>query len=86
MLRVHLLGGLKLALGGEPVLTIPGRPAWSLHTSLVIYRTHDHLAGLCWPDLPDRVARHRLGWPSCRTWTNWRPLSSMSDSIFSPHV
>ena len=64
MLRVHLLGGLKLTWDGEPVLTIPGRAARSLLAYLVIHRdrahARNHLTGLCWPDLPDRVARRRL--------------------------
>jgi DNA-binding SARP family transcriptional activator len=64
MWRVHLLGGLKIAWAGDPVLIIPGRAARSLLAYLVTHRdrahARDHLAGLYWPELPDRAARRRL--------------------------
>ncbi len=64
VLRIHLLGGLSLAWGDQPVLPPTSAAARSLLAYLVTFRGRSHsrevLAGAFWPDLPAEVARRRL--------------------------
>ncbi len=62
-LQVQMLGGLSLALDGEPIGPLPSRPA-SLLAYLILHRDRDHtrdlLAGRFWSDTSDDKARRRL--------------------------
>jgi DNA-binding SARP family transcriptional activator/tetratricopeptide (TPR) repeat protein len=84
VLRIQLLGGLKLTWGGSPLPAIPGSAARSLLAYLLTFRdrshTRDLLSGTFWPDLPDATARRRL---SQALWQIRRSLPDGQQMLFS---
>jgi DNA-binding SARP family transcriptional activator len=62
-LNIRLFGALEVALGDVPVV-FPTEKARALLAYLAVEREHpqrrDALAGLLWPDQPERKARHSL--------------------------
>ena len=64
MLRIHLLGGLALCWDDEPLPLIQTTLARSIFAYLVLNRQRSHsrtvLAGLFWPDAPEKQARRNL--------------------------
>ncbi len=63
-LTISLLGSLQVILDGEPVTDFATDKARALLAYLVVEADHPHrrdaLAGLLWPDQPQRKARHNL--------------------------
>ncbi len=64
MLRVTLFGGFGLERSGEAIAPPAGHKARLLLAYLLLHPRAEHerafLAGLLWPDLPERAARRRL--------------------------
>ena len=63
-LSLHLLGSFRVTLGDEPVSTFESDKVRALLTYLAVTSDRAHrrekLAGLLWPEQPERNARHSL--------------------------
>ena len=64
MLEIHTFGGLSVELGGEPVSAFQSDKVRALLVYLAVESDRAHrretLAGLLWPDYPERSARTNL--------------------------
>jgi predicted ATPase/DNA-binding SARP family transcriptional activator/Tfp pilus assembly protein PilF len=64
LLTISLLGPLQITLDGEPITDFATDKARALLAYLIAEADHPHrrdtLAGLLWPDRPQRKARHNL--------------------------
>jgi predicted ATPase/DNA-binding SARP family transcriptional activator len=63
-LRLYFLGGYHVTLDGAPVTVFESNKVRALLAYLALESDHPHrrekLAGLLWPELPERLARHNL--------------------------
>lgn len=90
LLKVSLLGSFQAWLGGNPVTNFESNKVRALLSYLAVEQdrphTRDTIAGLLWPDFPERAALGNLRWAlsSLRASLEARPY--IGESALHPHL
>jgi len=90
LLKICLLGSFQAWLGGNPVTNFESNKVRALLSYLVVEKdrphTRDTIAGLLWPDFPERSALGNLRWALSSLRASLEERPSTSDNAVYPHL
>ncbi len=90
LLKVCLLGSFQAWLGGNPVTNFESNKVRALLSYLAVEKdrphTRDTIAGLLWPDFPERAALGNLRWALSSLRASLEERPSIGESALHPHL